>query len=175
MSKTSLVLTILGADRPGLVESLARVVADHDANWLESRMAHLAGHFAGILRVEVDAARADALSAAIGSAAEGQLDAVVHPDATPAEPPGTPPLMLDVLGHDRPGIVREITRVLTAAGVNVEELATETRSAPQTGQPLFHATAKLHLPAGADQAALRAALEDVAADLVVDVTLAAEG
>lgn len=172
MTNTSLVLTILGTDRPGLVESLARVVADHDANWLESRMAHLAGHFAGILRVEVDQAKADALATAIHAATDGQLDTLVHPDATPAAPSENPLLVLDVLGHDRPGIIREITRVLSAAGVNVEELATETRAAPNTGQPLFHATAKLRLPTGADEASLRAALEDVAADLVVDVTLA---
>ena len=56
-----LVLTLIGADRPGLVESLAKRVAAHRGNWVESRMAHLAGQFAGILRVEVPAANVRSL------------------------------------------------------------------------------------------------------------------
>ena len=50
---TDLVLTLIGSDRPGLVEAVAEVIAGHGGNWLESRMAHLAGKFAGILRVEI--------------------------------------------------------------------------------------------------------------------------
>ena len=52
--KTYLILTIIGEDKPGIVESLAEVIADHSGNWLESSMSHLAGKFAGILRVGVD-------------------------------------------------------------------------------------------------------------------------
>lgn len=180
MSKTSLVVTILGQDRPGLVEALARTVAEHDANWLESRMAHLAGQFAGILRVEVDQSQAEALAEALKSvgdadaAPESKLEAIVHPDATPVEVSGVSPLLLDLMGHDRPGIVREISRVLAAEGVNVEELATETVVAANTGQPMFRATAKLRLPDGGSEDALRDALEAVAADLVVDISLGKE-
>ena len=62
---TSLVLTVLGEDRPGLVESLASIIARHEGNWLESRMAQLAGQFAGILRASVPEARAAALITAL--------------------------------------------------------------------------------------------------------------
>ena len=48
-----LVMTVIGQDRPGLVESVAALVAENGGNWLESRMSRLGGHFAGILRVEV--------------------------------------------------------------------------------------------------------------------------
>ena len=173
MSKTSLVLTILGGDRPGLVEAIAQIVADHDANWLESRMAHLAGHFAGILRVEVDPDRADVLTAALKTIDDAGLETLVHHDASPVDANQAPLLQLDVMGHDRPGIVRAISRVLAAQGVNVEELSTETTAAANTGQPVFRARAKLRLPAGGSEAALEDALAAVAADLVVDVTLAA--
>ncbi len=44
-----LVLTLIGPDRPGLVEAVAEPIAAHGGNWLESRMAHLAGQFAGIV------------------------------------------------------------------------------------------------------------------------------
>lgn len=172
MATTSLVLTVLGADRPGLVESLARAVAEHGGNWVESRMAHLAGHFAGILRVEVDADRADALAAELKALAGAGLESLVHPDRSPSAPPNQPLVQLDLVGQDRPGIVREISRVLAAQGVNVEELHTECVAAPTTGQSLFKATARLRLPAGVSEASLRAALEAVAADLMVDVELA---
>ncbi len=175
MSKTSLVLTVLGADRPGLVESIARVVAEHGANWVESRMAHLAGKFAGILRVEVDAAKADSLTDALRSLSATGLESIVSPDPpagglTPAA--DRPLVQPELVGQDRPGIVREISRVLAAQGVNVEELSTECVAAPTTGQALFRAAAELRLPAGVTQDSLRAALEAVAADLMVDFTLA---
>ena len=60
-----LVITLVGADRTGLVESVARVVAEHEGNWLESRMCRLGGEFAGILRVEVPADKKSALLAAL--------------------------------------------------------------------------------------------------------------
>jgi len=175
MPTTSLVLTVLGADRPGLVEAIAQLVADHDANWLESRMAHLAGQFAGILRVEVESARADALTDALRTIDSQGLETLVHLNPAPAAPSETPLLQLDVMGHDRPGIVRAISRVLAAQGVNVEELSTEASQAANTGQPVFRARAQLRLPAGGSAAALEDALAAVAADLVVDVTLAAGG
>lgn len=172
MSTTSLILTVLGADRPGLVESLARVVADHGGNWVESRMAHLAGHFAGILRVEVDADRAVALTKALEGLAQSGLESIVHPDAAVGVADSRPLVRLDLVGQDRPGIVREISRVLVAQGVNVEELHTECVAAAESGQSLFRATARLRLPAAVSETSLRTALEAVAADLMVDVELA---
>jgi glycine cleavage system regulatory protein len=172
MPQTSLVLTILGPDRPGLVESIARLVAAHDGNWLESRMAHLAGQFAGILRVEVDAAQAESLTQALASLAQAGLETVVHPDPAAAVPSNRPLVKLDLLGQDRPGIVRQISGVLAALGVNVEELNTECRAAAETGHPLFHAVADLRLPPDVSEEDLRIALENVAADLMVDVKLA---
>ncbi|WP_152101322.1 glycine cleavage system protein R [Lacipirellula parvula] len=172
MSTTSLVLTILGPDRPGLVESIARLVAEHQGNWLESRMAHLAGQFAGILRVEVEADRADSLSQALAGLAKSGLETVIHPDPAIAIIADRPLVSLDLLGQDRPGIVRQISGVLAALGVNVEELNTECRAAAETGHPLFHAAAQLRLPPDVSEADLRVALENVAADLMVEVKLA---
>jgi glycine cleavage system regulatory protein len=171
MSKTSLVLTILGQDRPGLIDSLAQVVAEHGGNWVESRMAHLAGQFAGILRVEVAAEQAEPLTEALKNLAGAGLESVVQRDlAAPVE--GLPPLvLLSLVGQDRPGIIREVSQVLAAHGVNVEELNTKCTNAPNTGQALFRATARLRLPAHISAEALRKALEQVAADMMVDITL----
>lgn len=174
MKTTSLVLTILGQDRPGLVESIAQIVAAHEGNWLESRMAHLAGQFAGILRVEVAEEQAESLSAALKSLADSGLESVVLTDPTMAPVTDAARVQLDLVGQDRPGIVREISRVLAASGVNVEELETEQMQAPNTGQSLFHAQASLRLPPGLTEQSLREALEAVAGDLMVDVSLVSE-
>lgn len=171
MSKTSLVLTILGKDRPGLVGSLSELVAEHGGNWIESRMAHLAGQFAGILRVEVDADRAEVLTNAIKGLSDAGLESVVLPDQAVVGEHASPQVHLSLVGQDRAGIVREVSQVLAAQGVNVEELTTECTNAPNSGQPLFRANAALRLPANVTTESLRLALEEVAGDMMVDITL----
>jgi glycine cleavage system regulatory protein len=171
VEKTSLVLAILASDHPGLVDSLASIVAEHGGNWVESRMAHLAGQFAGILRVEVEPTQAAALTAAIKNLTATGLESMVCADPTAATPKTGTIAQLDLVGLDQPGIVRKMSQVLAAKGVNVEELATECTAAPNSGQSLFHATAQLRLPQSLGVETLRVALEQVAADLMVDLTL----
>jgi len=163
-------MTVIGPDRTGLVESVARVVAEHGGNWLESRMSRLGDEFAGILRIEVPADQKqpllDALQKIFG------LTVVVQPGATTlAAAPGRQ-ARLEIIGHDRPGIVREITHALARAGVNVEDFSSEVVSAPMSGETLFKAAACLQLPERCDRAALKAGLEKIAADLLVDVSFA---
>ncbi|NOZ40201.1 MAG: ACT domain-containing protein [Planctomycetes bacterium] len=171
MPKTSLVFTILGEDRPGLVDSIAQTVAANGGNWVESRMAHLAGQFAGILRVEVDVEQADALTAEISALSEGGLKSTVLADSAVADATRKPVAQLSLVGQDRPGIVRDISRALAKYGVNVEELNTEVTRAANTGQTLFQAKAQLRLPENVSADTLRNALEEVATDLMVDLTL----
>ena len=141
-----LVLTVIGPDRPGLVEALSQVVAEHGANWLESRMAHLSGQFAGMVRVSVPGDRAEALAAALRSL-EGLRVQVETADASPDE--RGPALVVELIGQDRPGIVREVSHALAAQGVNVEELQTECSSAPMSGESLFRARARRRRSAAA--------------------------
>ena len=164
----NLVLTIIGDDRPGLVERLADVISRHQGNWLESSMSHLAGQFAGILRVDVPAGSVDSLQQAL--AGIGELKIVVESSlALPA--PGGRKLTLSLVGHDRVGIVREVSQVLVRHGVNVEALETRTASAPMSAATLFHADAELLAPAGLDARALKADLEQLSNDLMVDLSL----
>lgn len=168
---TDLVLTLIGPDRPGLVQAVAGIVAEHGGNWLESRMTHLAGKFAGILRAELPPERAAAALKAL-AALEGQGLKIVAETVTRTdrEPPSRT-MNLDLVGLDRPGIVREIAQLLASSGVNVEELTTNRTSAPMSGEILFEARAHVHVPAGTDVAKLRSALERVASDLMVEVKL----
>ena len=167
-----LVMTIISPDRTGLVESVARVVAKHGGNWLESRMCRLGGEFAGILRLEIPAAKKSALLAALQKLQADGLQILVRADQPVAATASGRQTRLEIVGSDRPGIVREITAALARAGVNVEEFFSEVVSAPMSGETLFKATARLHLPERCDLAALKKDLEKIAADLLVDVSFA---
>jgi glycine cleavage system regulatory protein len=171
-----LVLTLIGADRPGLVEAVAQTVADRGGNWLESRMIHLAGKFAGILRVEVPPGQADALARALEALGATGLRVVAASSERAAAEIPVPPapgrvMDLELIGLDRPGLVREISQLLARHDVNVEELTTDRTSAPMSGEMLFRAVARLKVPASLDAAHLRASLERLASDLTVEIRL----
>jgi glycine cleavage system regulatory protein len=166
----SLVLTVIGDDRPGLVEALSAAIADHDGNWVESRMAHLAGKFAGILRVDLPAERLDGLRRALAALETHGLRIVTEVGATTQR--ARRAVRLELVGADHRGIVREIAAVLARRGVNVEELRSECCDAPHSGQALFKVSADLLLPAEVSLDGLRGELESVANDLIVDVSLA---
>ena len=165
-----LVMTVIGRDRPGLVESVARLVADYGGNWLESRMCRLGGEFAGILRVHVDSAQQESLRQALEKLPG--LSVTIQPGEA-ADGTGAGRLAsLDLIGQDRPGIVRQISQALARQGVNVEELRTECASAPMSGETLFKAQARLHIPGTCNVAELRGELEKIAADLLVEINFA---
>lgn len=166
-----LVITIIAQDRPGLVESLAGAIARHGGNWLESRMSRLGGQFAGIVRASLpDSAREKLIGELKGLEASG-IKFSVQSDAAPAAA-GTGALVeLNLIGQDRPGIVRQISQALAQRDVNVEDLSTECSSAPMSGENLFHARAKLKIPASCSLETLRSELEKIASDLMVDLTL----
>lgn len=166
-----LVITLIGTDRPGLVEAIAATVAEHGGNWLEGRMAHLAGRFAGVLRIAVAPEKTHALSTALARMESGGLRVVVE-TGTPIRREGERAMEVELLGLDRPGLVREVSSLLAARQINVEELATDVFSAPMTGESMFRARARVNLPQGIDADELRDSLERLAQDLMVEIRLA---
>jgi glycine cleavage system regulatory protein len=167
-----IVLTIVGSDRPGLVEAVAEAVARTGGNWLESRMAHLAGKFAGILRVQAPTDAVPRLVTAIEQLAHADLKVTVERGTLAPTSPGVrPSVELDLVGLDRPGIVRDISGVLARNGANIEELVTDSSSAPMSGERLFRAHMRLSMAQPADVARLRAELERFATDLMVELRL----
>src|SRR5882724_328537 len=170
--QTLLVMTVIGQDRPGLVESVADLVASHGGNWLESRMSRLGGQFAGILRVEVAAEKEEGLVSNLKALSSRGLTVVVQSDRPEVESRVGRVRILEIVGQDRPGIVRQISHALATHGVNVEELQTECASAAMTGETLFKARAKLRVPESADVEKIRQNLEKIASDLIVDVSFA---
>ncbi len=165
------VITVFGEDRPGIISALSEPITRHEGNWERSQLARLAGKFAGIVEASV---ADDRYAALVGElmALEGQG---LHVTIVGEEPPESEDVdgerfLLELLGNDHPGIVAEVSAVLAEHGVSIEELHTEVRDAPMAGGHLFEARAILVAPpSGTD--ALRAALEALADELMVDLTL----
>ena len=166
----SLVLTILGDDRPGLVSAVSAPISAHGASWERSEMSRLAGKFAGIVVVSVPSDRLDALVAELNALESQGLQVIVERTDEPA-PHLFQRLQLDLLGADRPGIVSEISAVLADAQVSIEELSTNVRDAPMAGGTLFEARAVLSAPLSGDTDVLRDVLEALADELMVELRL----
>ena len=165
--QATLVMTVIGKDRTGLVESVAQLVADHGGNWLESRMCRLGGEFAGIVRVTLPSAQRATLETMLTNLPG--LTIIVRGDEPPQSAATALLVALEVVGQDRPGIVREITRALSAQGINVEELATECVSAPMSGETLFQAKARILVPAQVALDEVRRTLESGLPELTVEL------
>jgi len=168
-----LVLTVFAPDKAGQVERIAQCIAEHGGNWLESRLSRMAGQFAGILRVAVPAEAYDELVDALqGLSAQGIR--VLIAESGVEQSCTWKPIAMDLVGNDRPGIVRDITRLLAEQGVNLERLVTEVRPAPMSSEPLFHAEAILAVPLTLSLEVLQARLETLADDLMVELVLRSE-
>ncbi|MDP4610705.1 MAG: ACT domain-containing protein [Opitutales bacterium] len=161
-----LVLTISGADRSGLVETLAGVIAKYHGNWEQCRMAHLAGRFVGLLQVSVSGEQQQELEVALRTIKD--LDVLIAVGEMGAPEP-IRQFDLEVVGTDHPGIVRDVFKALAAANVNVEELSTSTVIAPDSGVILFEAKARLGCSPEVDREEIRIQLEKIAQDIMVDV------
>jgi glycine cleavage system regulatory protein len=169
--RETVVLTVLGPDRTGLVEALAERIAAAGGNWEASHMARLAGQFAGIVLVTTERGRVEPMVNALRGLDTFGLEVTARVTAAPASAPGSR-FRLELTGGDRPGIVRDVSRVLAERGVNVEELESTISSAPMSGEPLFTARAMLRLPPQLTLAELRVGLEALAGELMVDLTAA---
>jgi glycine cleavage system regulatory protein len=164
------VITAIGDDRPGLVEELAAVVVEHEASWLESSMAHVSGKFAGLARISVPAQRVTALQKALTDFKPLRV-IVERAGHQSLAPTSRRALHLSLTGHDRVGIVREVSQVIAKHAVNVEMLNTYTTAAAMSGEMMFHAEADLLADAKLDVGALQSELEALSNELIVDIAL----
>ncbi len=165
-----IVLTVIARDKPGIVQRVSAVLREHGGNWHRSSMSRLAGRFAGILQGVVPAEQADACLAAFQALESDGLKVVAWlGDAEETQTAGAE-YRLELVGHDRPGIMADVSAVLSGFGVNVQSLETVVEAASMAGGDLFRAYASLRLPEDTDAAELEHALENLANDLMVDIT-----
>ncbi len=167
----SIVVTVVCDDRPGIVARLSHLVEEHGGNWTDSSMLSLAGKFAGILLAHVPAEQCDSLVTQLLQLDGEGMQVTAQRSSDPALEGETRDFELELIGQDRPGIVRDITSILTRHGVNVLELDSSCESASMSGEMLFKAKARLRVPEGVSRGVLREELEQLANELMVDINL----
>ncbi len=143
----SVILTAVGSDRPGLTKALAEAVLSAGGNWLESQLARLGGKYVGAVLVEIEEADLPRLKAAVEAIDPATL-AVTLVEAAADAPAEGHALTLELVGADRPGIVREVAAVLAGLGVNIEDMDTTVDDGAWSGERIFRARASLTVPEG---------------------------
>jgi glycine cleavage system regulatory protein len=165
-----MVLSVLASDRPGVVQQVAETVAAYGGNWIDSKMARLGGAFAGIVQIEVPKDRVGGLETALAALAAHGLT-IISRRSQGDQPPAGLAALLELTGSDQPGIVRDISAALARRGVSIDDLTTELFAGSMSGQNLFTARARVIVPPDLTVSALHDALESLAHDIMVDITL----
>jgi glycine cleavage system regulatory protein len=168
---TSLIVTAIGSDRPGIVSLLSERAQGFGANWAGSRMANLAGQFAGMVHFEVPAANAEPLAQALQALETSGLRVVIAKSETSPAPAGRRMVKLELAGLDRPGIVRDLSRSLAEQGVSIDDLHTEIVSDGASAEHRFKVKALLVVPESLPNETLRGALGTLANQMMVDIAL----
>lgn len=164
----SLIITINGDDRAGIVEELSRIIVEHGGEWIESRMANLCGKFAGILRVNLPDEQTDLFETDVQSSLYDQTVNIQEARPQPSAA-GHKFYHLQLVGHDRPGIIHSISALLVKNGATVEELDSEVVDASMSGEKLFKATITVSMSGEHSIEKLGEALENLANELIVDI------
>ena len=169
--RTYFVIGAVGPDRPGIVEDVSRIVADNGCNIDDSRMAHLGGEFAVMMLVSGEGDAPREVAARVGQWAAGQeMTAIARPTTAPAgEERAAAQIGLEM--PDQPGIVSRVTHFLAERGANVEALETGVRPAPFTGTPTFSMHVDISSAEGLPLDQLRRALQDLAEDEDIHITV----
>lgn len=165
----NLVITAIGPDQPGIVQAISDAGRRAGANWAGSRMANLAGQFAGMVHFEVADAQVPALEEALRALESRGLRVAIARGKGAAPKQAARLVNLDLVGHDRPGIVHELSESLAARGVSIEELHTQVTSAAMAGGFLFKVHARLAVPASLRDDDLKRALESLANEMMVEL------
>ena len=166
----TLILTIIGSDRPGLTQALAAAVLSAGGNWLESHLSRLGGVYVGSVLVELDSGGVEALRAAVREVDAQGLGVRISPAIEGAQAAGDV-VQFSLVGQDRSGIVHQVTAVLSRLEANIEDFDTHLSVEPHSGAPLFHMDARLRLPPTLSAEAVQAALEGISAEIMVDISL----
>jgi glycine cleavage system regulatory protein len=168
----TLILSVIGSDRPGLTQALAAAVLAAGGNWLESHLSRLGGLYVGSVRVELAAGKVDELRAAVKAVDAEGLEVRIAPALEDADKAAAGEAFhFSLVGQDQPGIVHKVTAALSGLSVNIEAFDTHISAEPHSGAPLFHMEAALRLPPGLEAAAVQTALEAISGDIMVDISL----
>jgi glycine cleavage system transcriptional repressor len=175
-SEQYIVLTAVGADRPGLVNSISSLVHSAGANLEDSRMAILGGEFALLILVRgSEASVTEIQRTAAALERELGLHITLRPTVLPQATKPFLPFRIRVTGVDHPGIVHRVSGILAEHGINVASLESRVAHAPLSGTPMFILEAELQVPSEVALSKLRAQLGEVCDEENLDFVLEGTG
>jgi glycine cleavage system regulatory protein len=169
--ETSYIVTFIGDDRPGLVEQLSSVIENNRGNWLESRLSQLGGKFAGLILVSLPDNGGETLESELKTLSASGLSVRVTPSSTAGTHTTGRGITLTVIGPDRLGIVREISRALAARQVNVVEMDSNVTSAPMSAEMIFRSRIDAEIPDHIDLEELQDSLDEIANNMTLEIEL----
>lgn len=169
--KTLRLISLISDDHPGIVDAIAEKVADIGGSWLESRLSKLSGKFAGVIRVSIDEDKVEALETALYELSQqGIWSRVDTVNEQEVKNETNKVAYVHLLGPDRKGIVRELSKALVSEQINLSNLETSLSSMPYSGEPLFEATGELEIPSNVDIQAFHDTLYEIGDALALDIS-----
>jgi glycine cleavage system transcriptional repressor len=170
------ILTGIGADRPGLVDEISRYVFERGGNVEDSRMVNLRGQFAIMMLVGGnESALAKINSETEMLARESKLHVEAHPAAAgrTSASADAMPYRLTATAMDQSGLMHRVSHLLRELNVNIESAQTSLTAAPITGAPTFGMILTVSVPRATSITKLRDALGKLCDELNIDWQLAA--
>ena len=162
------VITFAGADRTGLVETLADMVAAHGGDWQQSELTRLGGAFAGAVLVNVTSDGFADLKRDIESHnGDGLVVGLIrlrHRQCSNRT-------FTDLTGPNRPGIVYEVTHELSDSDINILHFSSSVENAAWSGGDLFIAELSVRAPDSLDIADLRDRLDQIENKMTLEIDI----
>ena len=116
----SFLISVLGDDKPGLVDGLSEIILGNNGDWIESRMSSFEGKFAGILKVNVPSNNAEKLKKELVSSSLGLQ--IACEETSPSQQGDFKSYNIELIGQNHVGIINKLTHVLAdELQSNVEE------------------------------------------------------
>lgn len=169
--KKFLVLSALGADRPGLIRDLAKAIADAGCNIADCRMTVLGNEFALLVLACGSwnaVAKLESQAASLGK----KLDLMLIARRTEERPSRDMiPYIVDAAALDRPGLLSEVADFFARRDVSIDEMSCWSYSAASTGADMLSLSFNISLPADLHIGRLRDEFTDFCDSLNLDATL----
>ena len=169
--RKNIVLTLSGADRVGIVDSVTEMLVKYDGNVETSRMARLGGEFVMLVLVALPEEQIGNLEQGVqGLCAKGfQVSTKQTGQSHEQKYAGWLPYQIEVHGADHEGIVHQVAHYLTQRGINIESMETGIVAAPMSGTPFFEMSGVVLIPPTLPHKDWQTDLEDVADHLNVEI------
>jgi glycine cleavage system transcriptional repressor len=174
VERDHLILTAVGPDQVGLVQRLSKFISGCGCNIEDSKMAVFCGEFAIILLISGD--KGTLLNVNRDHPRielETGLSIRIKSPATRRAAEFFLPYKVIASCMDHPGVVHQISAVLSSLGINIESMETSTYSAPVSGTPLFQLEAHVSIPTRTDINHLQERLDQLQREENIDIELVA--